>query len=113
MTVCRGEVWLANLNPVKRNNEIGKTRPVVVLQNDELNEGGYPTTIVMPLTSDLIDDAEPLRMRIRPREKLELDSDVLIAHIRSIDNSRFVQKLATLSHEEMRKLKELLDEVVL
>ena len=60
----RGEVWLVNLNPVKKNNEMGKIRPAVVFQNNELNHNGYPTSIIIPLSTILIDDAEPIRMRI-------------------------------------------------
>ena len=37
MMVSRGEIWLANLNPTKKNNEMGKVRPVLIYQNDELN----------------------------------------------------------------------------
>jgi len=61
MRVCRGEIWLVNFNPVKKSNEVGKIRPALIMQNDELNLGGYPTTMVLPLTTDLIDDAQPLR----------------------------------------------------
>ena len=38
MMVSRGEIWLANLNPTKKNNEIGKVRPVLIYQNDELKQ---------------------------------------------------------------------------
>jgi mRNA-degrading endonuclease toxin of MazEF toxin-antitoxin module len=31
------ELWLANLNPVKKNNAMGKIRPVLIFQNNELN----------------------------------------------------------------------------
>lgn len=109
--VCRGEIWLANLNPVKKNNEMGKIRPVLVFQNDELNHSEYPTTIIIPLTTSLIDDAEPIRMRVKKREKLLQDSDLVITQIRSIDNDRFVEKLASIKIEEMKKVKELFDEV--
>jgi len=113
VTVCRGELWLANLNPIKKNNEMGKIRPVLVYQNDELNHSGYPTTIVIPLTTSLIDDAEPIHFRVKRREKLLEDSDLVITQIRSIDNERFVEKLASLTSEEMKRVKELLDEVIL
>ncbi|HFU75607.1 MAG TPA: type II toxin-antitoxin system PemK/MazF family toxin, partial [Arcobacter sp.] len=66
-----------------------------------------------PLTTSLIDDAEPLRFRITSRDKLQKDSDILIAHIRSIDNSRFIEKVAILSETEMLEIKEFLDEVLL
>ena len=38
MMVSRGEIWLANLNPTKKNNEMGKVRPVLIYQNDELKQ---------------------------------------------------------------------------
>ena len=113
MTAYRGEIWLANLNPSKRANEIGKTRPVLIFQNDELNKSAYATTIILPLTTSLINDAEPLRYRIGKRNNLDKNSDLLIAHIRSIDNNRLIQKIATLSGNEMDKIKKLLDEVLL
>ena len=112
MTAYRGEIWLINLNPIKKNNEIGKIRPALVLQNDELNKGNYPTTIILPMSTDLIDDAEPLRYRITKKDQLEHDSDILIANIRAIDNTRFIQKLTQLSNKELVKITDLLDEVL-
>ena len=104
MMVCRGEIWLVNLNPSKKPNEMSKVRPVVVFQNNELNHSDYPTTIIIPLSTSLIDDTEPLRMRISKREDLEKDSDIVVTQIRAIDNDRFMQKLATLTPKEMDKL---------
>jgi len=112
MRVCRGEVWLVNFNPAKKSNEVGKIRPALILQNDELNHGGYPTTMVLPLTTDLIDDAQPLRYRVVKQDKLEQDSDILVAHIRSIDNTRFIEKLTSLSKEQIQDVKDLFDELV-
>jgi mRNA interferase MazF len=108
----RGEIWLINLNPVKKNNEVGKIRPALILQNDELNTGGYPTTVILPLSTVLIGDAEPLRYRVSARDGLEKDSDILVAQIRSIDNARMIKKLAVLNTEEMIKVKALLLEVI-
>jgi len=113
MTAYRGEIWLANLNPSKKSNEVGKIRPVLIFQNDELNESSYQTTIVLPLTTFLIDDAEPLRYRINSKDNLKENSDILIAHIRSIDNTRLIEKISQLSKSEMKDIKELLDEVLL
>lgn len=112
MMVCRGEIWLVNLNSSKKTNEMSKVRPVVVFQNNELNHSDYPTTIIIPLSTSLVDDAEPLRMRISKREDLEKDSDIVVTQIRAIDNDRFMQRLATLTPKEMDKLKQLLNEVV-
>ena len=43
MMVCRGEIWLVNLNPSKKPNEMSKVRPVVVFQNnmDEKNRNEF------------------------------------------------------------------------
>ncbi len=91
---------------------MGKVRPVVVFQNNELNHSEYPTTIIIPMSTFLIDDAQPIRMRIGARDDLEKDSDIVVTQIRAIDNERFIKKLASLSADEMSLLKELLGEVL-
>ena len=110
--VSKGEIWLANLNPVKKNNEVGKIRPVLVFQTNNINQSGYPTTITMPLSTSLIDDAEPIRMRISKREKLLKDSDLILTQIRAIDNSRFIEKIAAVTTEEYNKIKTLFQEII-
>ncbi|MFY4788430.1 type II toxin-antitoxin system PemK/MazF family toxin [Aliarcobacter butzleri] len=112
MMVSKGEIWFANLNPSKKSNEMGKVRPVLVYQNDELNHSDYPTTIIIPLSTHLVDDAEPIRMRINKKEKLKEDSDLVITHIRAIDNNRFIEKLTVLNNVQMQKVKELFEEVI-
>jgi mRNA interferase MazF len=113
MTAYRGEIWLVNLNPSKKQNEIGKIRPALIFQNDELNGSDYQTTIILPLTTSLIDDAKPLRYRVNSRDNLKKDSDILIANIRVIDNVRLIEKISYLNKDEMKEIKELLDEVLL
>lgn len=85
----RGEVWLANLDP-RRGTEPGKTRPVLVVQSQALLDAGHPSTIVVPLTTTLVDDAQPLRIRVRRTGRLRRDSDLLIDQLRAIDNRRLV-----------------------
>jgi mRNA interferase MazF len=84
-----GEIRLANLNP-GRGSEPGKIRPVLLLQNQALLDAGHPSTLVIPLTTNLIDDVEPLRLRIRASGKLTKDSDLLVDQIRAIDNRRLI-----------------------
>jgi len=112
MTVCKGEIWLANLNPQRKANEVAKVRPVLVFQGNALNRTEYPTVIVIPLTTQLIENAEPLRYRISARQHLKSDSDLLVAHIRAIDKSRLIEKLAELRVEELRQVQMLLDEIL-
>lgn len=112
MTISKGDIWLVNFNPIKKSNEMGKVRPAVIFQNNELNKSAYPTTIVIPLSTSLVDDSEPIRFRINKREKLEKDSDLIVTQIRSIDNERFIEKLAELSLDEINRIKILLDEIM-
>lgn len=83
----RGEIWLANLNP-SRGTEPGKTRPVLIVQAQSLINAGHPSTLIVPLTTNLIDDAEPLRIRLHAQSLLQRDSDLLIEQLRAIDNRR-------------------------
>jgi len=108
----KGQVWLANLNPAKKNNEVGKVRPVLIFQNDELNHTEYPTTIILPLTTQLIDDVQPIRMRIPKRGKLMQDSDIIITQIRAIDNSRLVEHLSDITEQEFSIVKKLFLEII-
>ncbi len=85
----RGEIWLADLNPAK-GTEPGKTRPVLIIQCQALLDVEHPSTLIIPLTTNLIDDAEPLRCRIPAAGKLKKKSDILIDQLRAIDNKRLV-----------------------
>jgi len=100
----RGEIWLADLNP-RRGTEPGKTRPVVVVQAQALLDAEHPSTLIVPLTTQLVDDAAPLRIRISAAGKLKKDSDALVDQVRAIDNARLVQgPLARLPATQMSAL---------
>ena len=99
-----GEIWLANLNP-GRGTEPGKMRPVLVVQGQPLLDARHPSTLILPLTTNLVEDAEPLRVRVAARDKLEQDSDLLVDQLRAIDNRRLAAgPLTRLSDEEMRQV---------
>lgn len=85
----QGDIWLANLNP-QQKSEPGEIRPVLIIQNQYLLDANHSTTIIVPLTTNLINDAEPLRIRINAEDELEKDSDLLIDQVRAIDNKRFI-----------------------
>lgn len=108
----RGEVWLANLNP-RRGTEPGKTRPVLIVQAQALVDAGHPSTIIVPLTTNLIGSAEPLRVRVAAQGSLKRDSDLLIDQIRAIDNRRLAEgPLATLDSELMARVADALRDVL-
>jgi len=110
--IKHGTIWLANLNPQK-GREPGKTRPVLILQDQALLDAGHPSTVIIPLTTNLIDDAEPLRIRVKAREKLARDSDLLVDQIRAIDNRQITSgPIAKLESELMKRIYQAVLEVI-
>ncbi|MHC4073371.1 MAG: type II toxin-antitoxin system PemK/MazF family toxin [Planctomycetota bacterium] len=67
----RGSIWLANPNP-GTGTEPGKGRPVLIVQSQALLDANHPSTLIVPLTSRLVDSAEPLRLRISAQAKLTI-----------------------------------------
>ncbi|MCX7353038.1 MAG: type II toxin-antitoxin system PemK/MazF family toxin [Proteobacteria bacterium] len=107
-----GEIWLADFNP-QSGTEPGKLRPVLIVQNQVLLDISHPSTIIVPLTTNLIEHAEPLRIRIDALLQLEKDSDLLIDQIRSIDNKRLVKgPLAQCSLQLMVEVQNAIREVL-
>ena len=55
------------------------------------SDANHPSTLIIPLTTNLVDDAEPLRMRVQAAGDLDQDSDLMIDQIRAIDNQRLIK----------------------
>jgi mRNA interferase MazF len=94
LNVNQFEIWLANLNPSK-GNEPGKVRPVVIVQSNLLNGKNY-TTIVCPISSNIILDVNILRINLDTNQ-LDKPSSILIDQIRSVDNQRLISKIGALN----------------
>ena len=96
MTVSRGEIWLANLNPTPGSEQSG-TRPVLTFQNNSINR--FTSTFsTIPLTTNL-------RRASLPTCVLEggmlKDSVVLCHQLRVIDKLRLSRRLGAVSDEVM------------
>ncbi len=102
MKLKQYDVWLADLNP-RVETEPGKTRPVVIIQTDLLNEF-HPSTLICPLTSKVNTDIQLLRVHLK-KNQLNKASDILVDQIRAIDNSRLIKKLGALTKEQIQTLK--------
>lgn len=108
----RGEIWLVDLEP-KRGTEPGKTRPVLIIQAQALLDAHHPSTLIVPLTTNLVNDAEPLRLRVGATDRLRRESDLLIDQLRAIDNRRLIQgPLAKLPATLMRHVDQAVKEVL-
>ena len=101
-------MWVANLNP-NHGREVGKVRPVVIVQGDWLSTAQSYTVAVLPLTSDVRREVEPLRVTIGARGGLREDSQVLVEQPRTLDRRRLGEgPLTELSNEEMARVEESL-----
>ncbi len=103
MKIKQYDIWLANLNP-SRGTEPGKTRPVVIVQTNLLNEE-HLSTLVCPVTTNVNPEIELLRVHLK-KGQLDKPSDVLVDQIRAIDNRRLLKKVGNLTKDQTAKLKE-------
>ena len=100
------DVWLADLNP-RFGTEPGKLRPVVIIQTDLLNETGHPSTLICPITTNVIPNASILRVHLSKKEAgTTKPSDILVDQARAIDNQRFKKKIGSLDKISVKTLKE-------
>jgi mRNA interferase MazF len=104
----RGEVWAARLNP-NQGAEVGKDRPVVVIQADALTEAGLATLVVVPLTSQRRRGAGALRVAIPARDRLLRECWAMAEQPRALDRNRIDEgPLTRLSAAEMNALEQAL-----
>ena len=114
MVLRRWHLYTVDLEP-RIGTKPGKQRPCVAVQPVEFGDAGLDSTVVLPLTTDLVEsDAFPLRVRV-PKGTCGLirDSDVLIDQILAWDNALFRRDLGTLPEplqaEIRAALREFLD----
>lgn len=77
----------------------------MIVQSDLVNDAGYPSTIVVPATSRIIEDAGFLRLRI-PKGTCGLDkeSDLLVGQLIAVANLSFKQDLGPLPDDLFAEL---------
>lgn len=101
MEIKRGRLYVVDFNP-RVKTKPGKLRPAVVLQSDLVNEAGYPSTIVIPTTTRLVDDPGILRLRIeKDQGGLARDSDLLLGQLIAVANESFRQEIGALPDDLM------------
>ena len=98
MEFNRGDIVIVNLYP-KKGDEVGKIRPAVIISGNDENSI-LDTVILLPFSTDLLDDMFPYRLRIQNRDNLIDDSDVLINQITTLNKFKIKEKIAKLTQEE-------------
>lgn len=106
MEIKRGHLYIVDFNPRVRTKP-GKLRPAVVLQSDLVNEAGYPSTIVIPTTTRLVEDSGILRLRIKKGQGgLAQDSDLLLGQLIAVANESFRREIGVLQETLMNELEQ-------
>ncbi len=104
MGVSRFEVYLVSLDPT-RGHEMQKTRPYLVISPDEMNRH-IATVIIAPMTTRSRD--YPTRITCTFQGK---HAHIVLDKIRTIDASRLIRKLGTISATTQQKVLDVLTEM--
>jgi mRNA interferase MazF len=110
----RWHLYIVDLEP-RIGTKPGKQRPCLAIQPNEFAEGGLRSTVVLPLTTNVVEAGVfPLRVRVRAGVcRLAKDSDILVDQILAWDNELFRTDLGlmpeALQEEVRRALLEFLD----
>ena len=104
MVTRRFDVFLISLDPT-RGSEIRKTRPCLVISPDEMNDH-IRTVIVAPMTTK--GRPYPTRVSCTFQGKR---GQVVLDQIRTVDTSRLVRRLGTISKATQTKVLDTLQEI--
>jgi mRNA interferase MazF len=104
------DLYLADLNP-RMGTEAGKVRPVLIVQTDLLN-GCLESTLVCPITTQVIGEDNPLRHFLNKGfAGLDKDSEIMIDQVRAIDNRRLKTHLGSLGELHHAPIKQKLADI--
>ena len=101
MEIKRGEVYLADLDPIV-GSEQGGIRPVVIIQNDIGNI--HSTTTIAAITTNDRHSRMPTHVSLKSDSEPLRDSVAMLEQLRTLDKSRLITYIGTLSEETMKKI---------
>ena len=103
MNIQKGDIFLANLEPVT-GGEQGGIRPVLIIQNN-LSNGNSPVTIIAAITSKIFTKEYPQNVVILKEDsRLNKDSTILLNQIRTIDKKRLIKRVGSVDFDYVRKV---------
>lgn len=103
-SIQRFEVHLISLDPTK-GSEIKKTRPCIVISPDEMNRH-IRTVIIAPMTTTIKN--YPTRVTVTFQGK---KGQIVLDQIRTVDKSRLIKKLGSISAVAEEKVLNVLQEM--
>jgi mRNA interferase MazF len=104
MVAARFDVFLVMLDPTV-GSEIQKTRPCVVISPDEMNLH-LSTLVIAPMTTK--GSLYPSRIPVHFQNK---DGHIVLDQIRTVDKTRLIEKLGTITPDEQQAVLSALAEM--
>jgi mRNA interferase MazF len=100
----RGEVWIADLAE-PRGSEPAKRRPVLIVQENALNQSRLNTIMVAPITSNLKRGSAPGNVALTVKQSgLRVESVALCCQVLCVDKAFLSQRTAALSEAVMARV---------
>ena len=100
------DVWIADLSP-QRGTESGKKRPVLIIQTNLLNKANHFSTLICPITTNVVNGSSILRVNLKKGyANLSDECDIMIDQVRSIDNNRLIKRVGKIPKNCINQVKE-------
>ncbi|NEN25736.1 type II toxin-antitoxin system PemK/MazF family toxin [Cryomorpha ignava] len=106
----QGEIWMANLNPIRGSEQYGM-RPVVIISGNLLNTHAA-VIIACPLTSKIKNYHGNVILKPKKTNGLKAKSEILTFHIRSISKERLIERMGKITDKEFDQVKECLGDIL-
>ena len=104
--MIRGELWWVDLG-LPYGSEPPYRRPVLIVQNDFFNKSKINTTIIIPLTTNILYAEAPGNILIYKEEsKLTKDSVIVISQIKVIDRTRLIEKISKVNKTIIKEVED-------
>ncbi|MEI7709755.1 MAG: type II toxin-antitoxin system PemK/MazF family toxin [bacterium] len=104
------DIFWADLNPVKGNEQKGK-RPVVVISGNTMNKN-LGVCIVCPISSKIKNYAGCVKLEKNKINKLTENSEIITFQIRTIAEERMIKKIGEITNEQLKEVFYSLNEVL-
>jgi Growth inhibitor len=99
--IKRGDIFLANLDPVIGSEQRG-IRPCLILQNNIGNH--YASTVIVAPITNRKKSNLPTHCNLDSVRGISCSSQVLLEQIRVIDKCRLVRHMASLCNDKMEEI---------
>jgi len=106
----QGEIWLADLNPVKGSEQQGFS-PVMIISGNAMNDH-LGISIVCPLTTKIKNYAGCIILESNEVNGLPQNSEVITFQIRTLAHERLKRKIGELTKEQVGLIRRGLMEVL-